>query len=194
MGFEVLVVLVVLIPVVFAEDVYYICNLIKIDGYKITNNMNLIHTRTYPRVVYTIDVFTGVNMYHLDPSPPPSGDEGSGGGNGGAQPPSGDGSSSWDPVPWWAREWTSKNVRDYIRYPFRILVEMVGLPLLSAVVYGVIMFATFMHTKSAFATGVVSMIMATAMIMVLPELVWISYIALAFGIAAVIYEVAKKVV
>ena len=88
---------------------------------------------------------------------------------------------------------TKEALTRMLENPLGFLYDVVGQALFFGVVYLVAVFAGWRHTKSLLGAGVVSL-MFTPLAVVPGELQYLGFLAGGFGVAAIVYELARKMV
>ena len=97
-------------------------------------------------------------------------------------------------MPAWAVPYLNTTyVLDLLNNPFNFYNTYLGAELLGSGLATLIIFASWMHTKSLLGAGIVSLLLAPALEFV-GELHLAAVFALGFGMGAVIWELIKRVV
>ncbi|MGC9012631.1 hypothetical protein [Thermogladius sp.] len=98
------------------------------------------------------------------------------------------------PLPTWLQDRLNElqNTWNLVQVAFNVWTAYFGVPILASLIYGTIAMIVWIETNSLIMTGIVLSTLGMILYGILPELQYPSFLAIVFGVAAVIYRLAKR--
>ncbi len=98
------------------------------------------------------------------------------------------------PLPTWLQDRLNElqNTWNLVQVAFNVWTAYFGPFIFASLIYGTIAMIVWIETNSLIMTGIVLSTLGMMLYGILPELQYPSFLAIVFGVAAVIYRLAKR--